>query len=696
MSGAGTDASSTIPGSIFADDIAPPPLSSESDPQPYSPPPPSYNNSSNGGGGGTTQIEVSSTIQIVLITLGIVVGALFILGVAAAYYISHKNKRACQDKQQDAKASQATAAAEEGGRGGYLESGGGSGEKSELDEPDMSRTTRNGSFSSDAILLGKEKAYTTSGNSYHRASSETESSGFGQSRGGTPGHDPINGSYFSNTTTPTATLAQSSHNPRNSFIEVAQVYAHRQSLVHPVDPSIAIQQQMPISMTDSQQQQQQFLQYDGTLAGATAGSSSHTQWAAPSTENSSLLLDPFKTNNNSLASLNQMLEQGPPESPVATTPTTTNGGYRGGAPLLLLPSFPPPGAVTVSAPLPPMCISYQPPAMSSDPTTMTRPSRRTSALSHQCIADRRSIVGTEGGAGAGTDTGGYGDRNATASGGPIAWHRKRASVVIPEGTIPVRLWKEDAAAIATNANSGTATSEDSPRSPLTSGIIPRIGVVSEDDESTTAKSGRGDDRENMGYRPSVRNGAAVFEGSMPRKPTSRSPSRSRLDDSLEGHQQQQRSNLDQQIDSLGISDAPTTQQQQQQSYQSTYRRKWATGQIAVDDHQDLRSGSIRTIGFEGVDSADSEHVVISLPSPRGCLLEAEHHHHQSTATDGYQQQQQQDGDYGLRSYPIVVPRRPKASSALRPGELASTGNNGGGARFSYLDDYREHKQQKKQ
>ncbi|KAG0199398.1 hypothetical protein BGX33_011666 [Mortierella sp. NVP41] len=627
MSGAGTDASSTIPGSIFADDIAPPPLSSESDPQPYSPPPPSYNNSSNGGGGGTTQIEVSSTIQIVLITLGIVVGALFILGVAAAYYISHKNKRACQDKQQDAKASQATAAAEEGGRGGDLESGGGSGEKSELDEPDMSRTTRNGSFSSDAILLGKEKAYTTSGNSYHRASSETESSGFGQSRGGTPGHDPINGSYFSNTTTPTATLAQSSHNPRNSFIEVAQVYAHRQSLVHPVDPSIAIQQRMPISMTDSQQQQQQFLQYDGTLAGATAGSSSHTQWAAPSTENSSLLLDPFKTNNNSLASLNQMLEQGPPESPVATTPTTTNGGYRGGA---------------------------------------------------------------------GTDTGGYGDRNATASGGPIAWHRKRASVVIPEGTIPVRLWKEDAAAIATNANSGTATSEDSPRSPLTSGIIPRIGVVSEDDESTTAKSGRGDDRENMGYRPSVRNGAAVFEGSMPRKPTSRSPSHSRLDDSLEGHQQQQRSNLDQQIDSLGISDAPTTQQQQQQSYQSTYRRKWATGQIAVDDHQDLRSGSIRTIGFEGVDSADSEHVVISLPSPRGCLLEAEHHHHQSTATDGYQQQQQQDGDYGLRSYPIVVPRRPKASSALRPGELASTGNNGGGARFSYLDDYREHKQQKKQ
>ncbi|KAG0029164.1 hypothetical protein BGZ81_004056 [Podila clonocystis] len=75
--------SAIIPGSIFQDDTPPPSNTDMGEPQQQVPPP--YYNPN----GGRTQIEVTSTIQIVLISLGIVVGALFLLGVIAAYYISH-------------------------------------------------------------------------------------------------------------------------------------------------------------------------------------------------------------------------------------------------------------------------------------------------------------------------------------------------------------------------------------------------------------------------------------------------------------------------------------------------------------------------------------------------------------------------------------------------------------------------------
>lgn len=163
----GTDASTTIPGSIFSDDI--PSAPSSSDNTDYSPPPPSLSN--NNGGGASTQIEVNSTTQIVLITLGIAVGVLFLLGVAAAYYISHKNKRACLEKEKgDA------AAATPAGKGGDLEKSGGfvsairggsggGGEKEEVDEEGEDLTTLTmpvvigrdmndkGSFSSGSFLL---------------------------------------------------------------------------------------------------------------------------------------------------------------------------------------------------------------------------------------------------------------------------------------------------------------------------------------------------------------------------------------------------------------------------------------------------------------------------------------------------------------------------------------------------------------
>lgn len=325
-----------------------------------------------------------------------------------------------------------------------------------------------------------------------------------------------------------------------------------------------------------------------------------------------------------------------------------------------------------------MDISYQPPSKSSDPSRIT--SHRSSVY-HQGIPDRRSFVaGWPSDATGGTD----GGENTNA------WHRKRASVVIPEGTPPVRLWKEDAAAMATGV-----PSDEPPRSPLTSGPIPRIGVVSEDDESTREIGN------NIGYRPSVRNGAAVFEGSMPRKMTSRSPSRSRFDDSSSDHQQRS-------IDALGISDAPTTigPSAAMTTQQSTYRRKWATGQIAVDDddHHHQRSTNIRTTGLQGVNNDDdTEHVVVSLPSPRGCLLEDEHsHHHQ--AMGNVDESQQQDGyEFGMRSLPLVLTHKRGGSTATKGSAGGGGGGgrrstelvNAGGARLTYLDDYREQKQQKK-
>ncbi|KAF9136950.1 hypothetical protein BGX30_010691 [Mortierella sp. GBA39] len=697
----GTDASTTIPGSIFPDDPAPSP----SDNTDYTPSPTSSVPNNNGGGGAATQIEVNSTTQIVLITLGIAVGVLFLLGVAAAYYISHKNKRACLKKEEE-DAVAAAAAGTAVSKGGDLEKGGsnvgaardrsgrGGGEKEEIGKEweegeegeDLTTLTMpavigrdlkdKGSFSSGGFLHDNyEKGHAANGNRYYSAS-EDESAGFGQSRGSTPGppealgnHNNIN--YSPRTATGASALVARSQNPRNSFIDVAQVYAHRQNLFHPVDPAIAMQQRKSMIMVDNSgpgmyqqpqgeypvthQQQQQFSQYEGNgYLGETAGSSSHSGQWVPSTptENNSLLLDPFKTNNNSMASLNQMQEQGPTQPPPAPTQSPA-------VPAMMMRTVSPP---PVAQQQPPMVISYQPPLTPSDPSRIT--SRRGSAVYHQgMVPDRRSVAGWP------TDpTGGSG------ADGENSWHRKRASVVIPEGTIPVRLWKEDAAAMATT---GTPSDDmQPPRSPLASGPIPRIGIVSDED----GFSGEG----NIGYRPSVRNGAAVFEGSMPRKPTSRSTSRSRLDDSS--------------IDALAVSETPTASARTT-THPATYRRKWATGQIAIDSNINTGQG----------DNDDTEHVVVSLPSPRGCLLENEYPHHQALGSvDSYNQQQsdQDRYEFGMRPLPTVLTHQRGGSTATKGSSIGGGGRRStelttassgttGGARFTYLDDYREQKQQKK-
>ncbi|KAF9138588.1 hypothetical protein BG015_002329 [Linnemannia schmuckeri] len=104
-----SEINSIIPGTIFPDDS---PLSSfiDSGDLPYdspSPSSPSTHTANKNGGGGEGgggdhigQIEVNSTIQTILVVLGFCVGALFLLGVVAMYYISHKNKRAEEKKKQ--------------------------------------------------------------------------------------------------------------------------------------------------------------------------------------------------------------------------------------------------------------------------------------------------------------------------------------------------------------------------------------------------------------------------------------------------------------------------------------------------------------------------------------------------------------------------------------------------------------------
>ncbi|KAF8977465.1 hypothetical protein BGZ46_007382 [Entomortierella lignicola] len=95
------DVSSIVPGSIFQDDT---PSPSFVDGLEYEPP--QVGSSPSVGSPGirgwpvssNQQIEVSSTIQTVLIALGVCVGALVLLGVFATHYISHKNKIAKEKK----------------------------------------------------------------------------------------------------------------------------------------------------------------------------------------------------------------------------------------------------------------------------------------------------------------------------------------------------------------------------------------------------------------------------------------------------------------------------------------------------------------------------------------------------------------------------------------------------------------------
>ncbi|KAI1319440.1 hypothetical protein EDD11_004017 [Mortierella claussenii] len=96
-----SDISSIVPGSVFQDDVPPPTFIDGSfDPSPPlgSSPDSNRNSTVNTTDNNHVEIEVNPTIQTVLISLGICVGALFLLGVFATWFITHKNKRAEEKK----------------------------------------------------------------------------------------------------------------------------------------------------------------------------------------------------------------------------------------------------------------------------------------------------------------------------------------------------------------------------------------------------------------------------------------------------------------------------------------------------------------------------------------------------------------------------------------------------------------------
>ncbi|KAF9344357.1 hypothetical protein BGX26_004462 [Mortierella sp. AD094] len=315
-----TDVSTIVPGSIFPDDIPPPTNtdgSNPSDPQYTSP---------GAGSGGQSVIKVNSTIQIVLISLGIVVAVLFLLGVVATYYISHKNKKAenLKEKLENGELPPTTLESTvDPEKGMYSNNRRQQGELLEvhisgeniggLAHPGL-RDGDNENSSSEAGILSA-----AAGTGYTRPStpgmeySSNNNNGSGVNPFSTPNSSQFVVSGLAMTRTGTGTIGSiggaGRHNNRNSIIDVANVYSHRQSMIDPLGapPSASGHQDLQTGSQQSHyydyQNQQQISSFEVPSA---AGSNS-------------VLLDPFKTNNNSKASLDHLVNQQKPNA--CTMPT---------------------------------------------------------------------------------------------------------------------------------------------------------------------------------------------------------------------------------------------------------------------------------------------------------------------------------------------------------------------------------------
>ncbi|KAF9113720.1 hypothetical protein BGX27_000934 [Mortierella sp. AM989] len=288
-----SDISSIVPGSIFQDDIQPPSITDGSsgfnDQQPQS-------ISQNGSvSGERPQIEVNSTIQTILISLGIIVAILFLGGVVATYYISYKNKKAEKAKKKLEGAVD-------------LEKGSNVGDHSEIDiiaEKDI--IAKNG--------FGRSGSHAGSQENSRDGDKESSSSEAGYSRPSTPGMEFAfphnNGSGVNPFSTPTRSLLGGSslqvtatgttgsagdschHSNRNSIVDVTSVYTRRQSMIDSLGAP-------PSGYQDYQTGSQQYYQ-DQQLPSSYMGPTSSGA--------GSVLLDPFKTNNNSTASLDLLIRQ---------------------------------------------------------------------------------------------------------------------------------------------------------------------------------------------------------------------------------------------------------------------------------------------------------------------------------------------------------------------------------------------------
>ncbi|KAG0305309.1 hypothetical protein BGZ98_004342 [Dissophora globulifera] len=654
-----SDISSIVPGTIFQDDIPPPTLvdgsGTASDPQQQYSPTPSPS--------GTGQIEVTSTIQIVLISLGIAVGALFLFAVAATYFISHKNKR---DEERRQKALEQD---EEKGKG------------SAPDMPNSSSALEleQGGFSSSETVNEKREwnhahLSDTDKQTGYRAAPEADTVG-ANTRSGTPGPDSKIGSKTlpnpfitprgslsgpSGLAAMTAAAAAASSSGatggsstgnfnlhRKTIKDVTQAYTRRQSLSSLLD-SVS-NGQLPTMMTMSA------TEGSSLKAGVAHDESLVTRSGSLSGESSSSrLLDPFKTNNNSTATLNLFGDQ--------------NAAQR-------------------------MNISQ----VWSDGN-----------ITQEIMAEKRksdSYSGSDSGGGVGSAAGSFIDGRY----GPYGQDdvgAGRSEVYASQSGTPTLISAHVASGSHTDVSSDISYQPPSqPTSPIAQYDQPRLRgrktfAAIESEGSSSAEAGR-----------TVRDGAAVFEGvAVSRTNKARSPSPAGLNDADTACGRYRSGSTGRRLDTLG---SPLSLQQQHQ-YQGGYRRQNWTSTDVDDQQEPSRYYARRSID-------ETETVIVSLPSPRGCLLEAEDefdaraggrggggggagedslattdmpylefglHPHQR---GGRQQQFPAAPHSGENSsinaphpYPEVVRRAPKQNPEGRTA-----------VKSTYLDDYREQQQQQK-
>ncbi|KAG0002605.1 hypothetical protein BGZ80_002987 [Entomortierella chlamydospora] len=242
------------------------------------------------GSGGQSVIEVNNTIRVVLISLGVVVAVLFLLGVIATYYISHKNKKAEGTKgklesgeQPPTTAPESTVDPEKSVDPKNRE------QQDELREVRVSREISGmdedkenyaGVGCTRPSIPGMEYSY-----NHNNEGGQLEASSLGMARTGTGMTGLIGGAGC--------------HNNRNSIIGVASVYTHRQSMIDPLGlpPSSSGYQDLKIGFPQSHSHDYQNQQRVSSIV------------APPSAGSNSVLLDPFKINNNSSASLGHLISQ---------------------------------------------------------------------------------------------------------------------------------------------------------------------------------------------------------------------------------------------------------------------------------------------------------------------------------------------------------------------------------------------------
>ncbi|KAF9573710.1 hypothetical protein EC968_008110 [Mortierella alpina] len=277
-----SDSNAIVPGSVFQEELPPATVSDGSSydqqfaPTHTVPATTGVSNKVGGGsGGGSLDIEVSSTIQTILVTLGICVAVLFLLGVIATHYITHKNKKAEEKKKVLGTAGDEKGPITFGGGGGMTEKSsagskthhGGTADDDKsmvtvmIDEKDsgMVKNSGNGHGNSTPVhhsFLGLSKSLrrhhsnSVSSNNPPAGLSHSPKSGgiiggIGTAVGGS-GHSGTGSFQIGGSS---GSLGVVSLNPREPYMDVAQVYTRRGSITPtPPSPTLPSQPSPPNSL----------------------------------------------------------------------------------------------------------------------------------------------------------------------------------------------------------------------------------------------------------------------------------------------------------------------------------------------------------------------------------------------------------------------------------------------------------------